>query len=160
MPGLWTVPFGTGDEEFYRQHRRWFLHDPDGQPMRNWCGNYVLDPSQPAVLRHMEQSHRRMAQWGYDFFKIDGLFGGSHHYSAHFYERPDVRAAFRLPCEDPLARAVQALRRGLGPAGRCSPAPGTTRVRRSPSPTPPASAATLSHRTSRPTGKATSSSPS
>jgi hypothetical protein len=115
VPGIWTVPFGTGDEQFYQRHRKWFLHHPGGRPMSNWCGRYVLDPSQPAVRRHMTESHRTMAAWGYDFFKIDGIFGGSRHYSAQFYEAPEVRAAFRRPCEDPLARTVQALRRGLGP---------------------------------------------
>jgi len=34
-PGIWTVPFGTGDTAFYQAHREWFLHDPQGQPMRN-----------------------------------------------------------------------------------------------------------------------------
>ena len=86
IPGIWTVPFGTGDAAFYRQHRTWFLHHRDGRPMQNWCGEYVLDPSQPAVRRHMAQTHRTMAEWGYDFFKIDGVFGGS---------RPLQRAVLR-----------------------------------------------------------------
>lgn len=114
QPGIWTVPFGTGDAEFYRRHQRWFLHHPDGRPMSNWCGRYVLDPSQPAVRRHMAETHRRMAEWGYGFFKIDGMFGGSRHYSAHFYEIPEVRAAFRRSCRNPFQLCTQALRRGIG----------------------------------------------
>ena len=29
-PGIWTVSFGTGDENFYKSHREWFLHGPRG----------------------------------------------------------------------------------------------------------------------------------
>jgi len=114
VPGIWTVPFGTGDAEFYQQHKPWFLHHADGRPMSNWCGRYVLDPSQPAVRRQMTETHRQMAEWGYDFFKIDGMFGGSQHYSAHFYEIPEVRAAFQRPCENPFELCTQALRQGIG----------------------------------------------
>jgi len=115
-PGIWTVPFGTGDASFYQAHREWFLHDSEGQPMQNWCGRYVLDLSQPDVLRHMEETHHTMSSdWGYEFFKIDGMSGAGASYSAHFYERPEVRAAFNRPCEDPYRGAIEALRRGIGP---------------------------------------------
>ena len=115
-PGIWTAPFGTGNEEFYHEHRDWFLHHADGKPMANWCGTYLLDPSQPEVRAHMRDMHRTMAQeWGYEFFKIDGMSGRGPSYSAHFYERPDVRAAFRDPCEKPFELCVQALREGIGP---------------------------------------------
>ena len=56
-PGLWTVSFGTGDEAFYKAHQEWFLHHPNGQPMRNWNGRYVLDPSQAAV-RKVHKKHK------------------------------------------------------------------------------------------------------
>lgn len=115
-PGIWTVPFGTGDAAFYEAHKEWFLHDAQGQPMQNWCGLYVLDPSQEAVHKHMEETHRIMSQdWGYEYFKIDGMSGRNAGYSAHFYERENVRAAFREPCADPFKLCVEALRRGIGP---------------------------------------------
>ena len=115
-PGIWTVPFGTGDDAFYEAHRDWFLHHPDGKPMSNWCGRYVLDPSQPAVRQHMEETHRTMSQeWGYEFFKIDGMSGRGPSYSAHFFQREEVRAAFKEPCDDPLALCLEALRHGIGP---------------------------------------------
>ena len=114
--GIWTVPFGTGDEEFYEAHKDWFLHHADETPMSNWCGRFVLDPSQPRVRKHMEETHRLMSQkWGYEFFKIDGMSGRGPSYCAHFYERPEVRAAFKRPCPDPYLRCVKALRRGIGP---------------------------------------------
>ena len=114
-PGIWTVPFGTGDAAFYEAHKEWFLHGPDGTPMKNWCGLYVLDPSQEAVRSHMEETHRTMSRdWGYEYFKIDGMSGRNAGYSTHFYERDNVRAAFREPAEDPFRLCVEALRRGIG----------------------------------------------
>jgi hypothetical protein len=115
-PGIWTVSFGTGDEKFYNAHRDWFLHDRDGRPMKNWNGRFVLDPSQAAVRQYTAQTHRQMAQeWGYEFFKSDGMSGSQSSYSAHFFERPEVQAAFREPCADPYGMWVEALRRGIGP---------------------------------------------
>jgi hypothetical protein len=115
-PGIWTVSFGTGDEKFYQEHRDWFLHDREGRPMKNWNGLYVLDPSQAAVRKFTEDTHRTMSkEWGYEFFKSDGMSGRSSGYSAHFFERPEVRAAFREPCEDPYGLWIESLRRGIGP---------------------------------------------
>ncbi|OGV75302.1 MAG: hypothetical protein A3K19_18515 [Lentisphaerae bacterium RIFOXYB12_FULL_65_16] len=115
-PGIWTVPFGTGSREFYEAHKGWFLHDAQGNPMRNWCGTYLLDPSQPEVREHMRSTHRTMShEWGYEFFKIDGMSGRSAGYCAHFYERPEVRAAMKYPCDNPFALCCQALREGIGP---------------------------------------------
>ncbi len=108
-PGIWTVPWGTGDENFYRAHQEWFLHDPQGQPMHNWNGRYVLDPSQPAVQRYMEETlHTMSADWGYEFFKIDGMSGTGPSLSAHFFERPEVRAAFRQPVADVYRLSIAA----------------------------------------------------
>ena len=115
-PGLWSVPWGTGDEAFYQAHKEWFLHDPDGTPMSNWSGRYVLDISQAAVRQHMEDTHRTISrEWGYEFFKLDGVSGKNHGYSAHFYERDEVRAAMAEPCEHAFALCLEALRRGIGP---------------------------------------------
>jgi hypothetical protein len=115
-PGIWTVPWGTGDESFYQAHQKWFLHDSDGKPLSNWNGRYVLDPSQAEVRRQMEEAHHTMAfDWGYEFFKIDGMSGRDQGYSAHFFERPEIRAAFRQPVTDPYSLCIEALRRGIGP---------------------------------------------
>lgn len=115
-PGIWTVPWGTGDESYYQAHKSWFLHGPDGKPLSNWNGRFLLDPSQKEVRRHMEMTHRVMSRdWGYEFFKIDGMSGTGPGYSAHFFERPDVRAAFKKPIKEPYSPCIEALRRGIGP---------------------------------------------
>lgn len=114
-PGIWTVPFGTGNQAFYEAHKDWFLHDSGGKPMANWCGRYLLDPTVPEAIDHMRHMHAVMRRdWGYVFFKVDGMSGRSPGYSAHFYERDEVKAAFRNPCPNPFERCVEAIREGMG----------------------------------------------
>ena len=116
-PGIWTAPFGTGSKEFYEAHKDWFLHGEDGQPLRTWNGVYTIDPSNDDVIAYLRDIHRKMAQdWGYEFFKIDGMSGRGPGYCAHFYERPEVRARFKNPdCPNPFERCVNAFREGIGP---------------------------------------------
>jgi len=115
-PGIWTAPFGTGSKEFYEARKDWFLHDKDGNPLHTWNGVYTIDPSNDEVvdwLRHIHDvaSH----EWGYEFFKIDGMSGSGSGYCAHFFERPDVRACFKNPdVEAPFERCVRAMREGIG----------------------------------------------
>ena len=115
-PGIWMAPFGTGNEEFYNTHRNWFLHDKQGKPMKTWNGIYTIDPTNPAVQDHLRKifdvaSH----DWGYEFFKIDGMSAGPG-YCAHFYEHPNTKAAFMNPqCPDPFEQCVRSFREGIGP---------------------------------------------
>lgn len=115
-PGLWTAPFGTGSDAFYAAHKGWFLHGKDGKPLTTWNGKYTIDPSQPEVIGHLREIHRIASrEWGYEFFKIDGMSGRSHSYCAHFFERPEIKAAFKDPaCPDPFQRCVKAFREGIG----------------------------------------------
>ena len=115
-PGMWIAPFGTGSEAFYVAHRSWFLHDRDGRPLATWNGTYTLDPTQPEVLDYLRALFTTASRdWGYVFFKIDGMSGRHSNLCAHFFERPEIRAAFRDPsCADPFACCVRAFREGIG----------------------------------------------
>jgi len=115
-PGIWVAPFGTGNEEFYNAHKDWFLHYEDGKPISCWNGKYTLDPTAPGALEHIESIfHTASYDWGYDYFKVDGMSGRNHGYCAHLYEREDIRKCFHDPrCTNPFERVVQAIRRGIG----------------------------------------------
>lgn len=115
-PGLWTAPFGTGSDEFYQQHKDWFLHDKDGKPMRTWNGKFTIDPSNDEVIEHLRKIHDIAAhEWGYEYFKIDGMSGAGPGYCAHFFERPEVKAAMKNPdCPNPFERCAKAFRDGIG----------------------------------------------
>lgn len=115
-PGIWTAPFGTGNEPFYQTHKGWFLHDKAGKPISTWNGTYTIDPSQPDVIDYLREIHQIASrEWGYEFFKIDGMSGRSRGYCAHFFERPEIKAAFKDPsCPNPFERCVKAFREGIG----------------------------------------------
>ena len=116
IPGLWTAPFGTGSVEFYNEHRNWFLHDKEGKPISCWNGRYTLDPTVPEALEHIKNIHRIASkEWGYKYFKVDGMSGRGHSYCAHLYERPEIRACFHDPgCPNPFELCVKAIREGIG----------------------------------------------
>ena len=116
-PGLWTAPFGTGNADFYAAHKDWFLHDAQGKPIGCWNGRYTLDPTVKAARDHLTHIHDVAAHdWGYEFFKIDGMSGRNAGYCAHLYERPEIRARFHDPsCPNPFELCVDAFRRGIGP---------------------------------------------
>ncbi|MDO4570865.1 MAG: alpha-galactosidase [Planctomycetia bacterium] len=116
-PGLWTAPFGTGNKDFYEAHKDWFLHGEDGAPLRTWNGVYTIDPTNDEVIDHLREIHRIASQeWGYEYFKIDGMSGSGGGYCAHFFERPYVKKAFKNPdCPNPFERCVAAFREGIGP---------------------------------------------
>ena len=105
-PGLWTAPFGTGSTNFYLAHKEWFLHGSDGKPLSTWNGKFTIDPSHPEVINHLREIHRIASrEWGYEYFKIDGMSGRGPGYCAHFFERPEIRARFKDPaCPDPFER--------------------------------------------------------
>jgi hypothetical protein len=115
-PGLWTAPFGTGNKEFYDTHKEWFLHDKGGKPLSCWNGRYTLDPTIPEVREHIKKIHSIAShEWGYEYFKVDGMSGRNQGYCAHFYERPEVKATFRdQSCPNPFELFVKAIREGIG----------------------------------------------
>ena len=115
-PGLWMAPYGTGNDDFYARHKDWFLHASDGKPIRSWNGKYTLDPTAPGALEHLTSIFDKAShEWGYEFFKIDGMSGRGHGYCAHLYERPEIRALMHDPkCPNPFERTVAAYRKGIG----------------------------------------------
>ena len=115
-PGIWMAPFGTGSDVFYNAHKDWFLHNREGQPVRSWNGRFTLDPTVVEAREHLIKIFRTASrEWGYEFFKVDGMSGRSHGYCAHLYERPDIKACFKDPaCPNPFELCVQAFREGIG----------------------------------------------
>ena len=116
IPGIWTAPFGTGSEEFYNEHKHWFLHDKNGKPISSWNGRYTLDPTVLEAREHITKIHRVASQvWGYRYFKVDGMSGRGPSYCAHLYERPEIRACFHNPtCPNPFELCIKAIREGIG----------------------------------------------
>ena len=114
-PGIWYVPWGTGNAEFYNAHKDWFLHEADGTPVKSWAGTFTLDPSNPEVRKHTREKLRIASRnWGYEYFKIDGMAYNPRHAPYHF-ERPDLRPKMKCPnAGNPYENFVRDFREAIG----------------------------------------------
>ncbi|MDO4574994.1 MAG: alpha-galactosidase [Planctomycetia bacterium] len=113
-PGMWIVPFGTGNPEFYESHRSWFMHFPNGTPVSTWAGKYTLDPSHPEVLAHLRTILAMYRDWGYEFFKIDGMSIGSYYPTQQTW-KPELQPLLAdTKHGNWIERFLRNLRAGLG----------------------------------------------
>ena len=111
-PGLWVAPFLLSESSrTYAEHPEWVTRAADGSAAianHNWLhDNYGLDGTHPDARRWLEELFREICDgWGYDYVKIDFLFG-----AALAGKRQDASAtrvrAYRA--------ALAAVRAGVGP---------------------------------------------
>ncbi len=107
--GLWLAPLiAVQSSKLVRSHPNWFLHGTDGKLVSagfNWgeplC---ALDTTQPAVLEWLKALMQRVREWGFDYAKLDFLYGSALPGKRHV-DMPR-EAAYRL--------GVQGLREGMG----------------------------------------------
>ena len=82
-PGLWLAPFLLSESsKTFAQHPEWVVRDDDGAPVlaqHNWeRANYGLDGSHPEARAWLTELFRSICDgWGYDYVKIDFLFGAA-----------------------------------------------------------------------------------
>jgi len=77
-PGLWLLPFGGNYKDpFFASHQDWFVKKADGTPFDNPWGGTCLDMSYPGARDFVQgEMKQAMQDWGYRYFKLDGLYGG------------------------------------------------------------------------------------
>ena len=81
-PGLWISPFvASASSAIVRDHSDLFLRDDDGALVvagEFWGGPYhPLDLSNPTALDAMAEMIERAVAWGYDYLKLDFLYGAA-----------------------------------------------------------------------------------
>ncbi len=78
-PGIWFMPFaGTYYDPFFASHQDWFVKTADGKPYETKWGGTCLDMTQPGATEHVRAVVNRIAKdWGFRYFKIDGLWTGT-----------------------------------------------------------------------------------
>lgn len=110
-PGLWLAPFLLAESSrTYAEHPDWVVRDDAGQPVlaqHNWeRRNFGLDGSHPDARAWLTGLFQEVCDgWGYDYVKIDFLFG-----AAVVGRRLDPRATRARAYRDALA----AVRQGVG----------------------------------------------
>ena len=77
-PGIWFMPFaGTYNDPWFAGHPDWFVKRTDSKPYDVAWGGTSLDTTNPAVRDYVRDVVSRIAnQWGYTYFKLDGLYTG------------------------------------------------------------------------------------
>ncbi|HNQ88726.1 MAG TPA: alpha-galactosidase [Verrucomicrobiota bacterium] len=114
-PGLWFMPFaGTSYDPFFAEHQDWFATGPDGRPFETTWGGTCLDMTQPGARDHLRRLVQRIAhEWGYRFFKLDGLWTGTATrlmYVNNEYQDDHIGEA---TLHDPGKTPIEAFRDGL-----------------------------------------------
>lgn len=82
-PGLWVAPFLVAQSsQTFAAHSEWMIRDAGGNPSvatQNWQrDNYGLDATHPDAQAWLKALFQSICDgWGYDYVKIDFLFGGA-----------------------------------------------------------------------------------
>ncbi|MFH1716632.1 MAG: glycoside hydrolase family 36 protein [Planctomycetota bacterium] len=78
IPGIWFMPFaGTWNNPYFADKQDLFAHWPDGTAVvTRWSGS-LLDMSNPRTQAFVRDRARRIADWGYGYFKLDGMHTGT-----------------------------------------------------------------------------------
>ena len=65
---------------------------PDKRTTNGWDSSYKMDFSKPCAQKYIDSVAQQFADWGYDFFKLDGVGPGSFKDGPNYDNRPDVAA--------------------------------------------------------------------
>ena len=112
--GIWFMPF-AGDhlDPFFKEHPGWFVKKASGEPYETSWGGTSLDMTEPGARGHLRNVVKGIRDWGYRYFKMDGLWTGSA--TAQVYVNDGYRednigdAVF----SDPDNTNIEAMRDGL-----------------------------------------------
>lgn len=79
VPGIWFMPF-AGDylSPYFKDRQDLFAHWPDGKPVvePRWSGT-LLDLTNPKTEQFVYDRVKRIYDWGYRYFKLDGMHTGA-----------------------------------------------------------------------------------
>ena len=114
VPGIWFMPFaGTWDDPYFADKQDMFAKK-DGKPYVVHWGGTCFDLTNPRTRAYVYNMARRIAQdWGYAYFKLDGLWTGMATgmcYVNEGYKEDDLGST---ELHDPNMTHVQAYRDGL-----------------------------------------------
>lgn len=107
--GLWLAPLiAVKSSKLFHEHPDWFLRDARGRFVsagHNWGERlYTLDTTHPAALEWLTALMKQVRAWGFDYLKLDFLFGGA--LPGKRYKDMPREAAYR--------QAMKAMREAMG----------------------------------------------
>jgi hypothetical protein len=121
VAGIWFMPFvGNYKNPFYADKQDLFAKNPDGTPFTTRWSGTILDLSNPKTQAFVKERVKRIADWGYNYFKLDGMHTGAvchnvyvnsgYSTSGRWQNKKDFGGGV---LSDPLMTNIQAYRKGL-----------------------------------------------
>ncbi len=78
VPGIWFMPFaGNWKNPYFADRQDLFARWPDGTPITTRWSGTLLDLSNPRTQTFVRERVKRVADWGYRYFKLDGMHTGA-----------------------------------------------------------------------------------
>ena len=113
--GIWFMPFARNHKDpEYKDRQNWFVKRDNGQPYEVRWGGTSLDLTFPEVQDHLTKLVKTIHGWGYNYFKMDGLWTGSATELMYVNDGyVDDHMGNNLPFHNPKKTNVDMLRDGL-----------------------------------------------
>jgi hypothetical protein len=114
-PGIWFLPFARNHQDpEYKDRQHWFVKRDDGKPYETAWGGTSLDLTQPEVQAHLVQLIHTIHSWGYNYFKMDGLWTGTATEQIYVNDGyRDDHIGNNAPLRDPTKTNLEEFRDGL-----------------------------------------------
>jgi hypothetical protein len=113
--GIWWMPFARNHQDpEYKDRQDWFAYRNNGKPFETNWGGTSLDLTNPKVHNHIEYVSKTLQGWGFNYFKMDGLWTGTvteQIYINDGYKNDSIGNC--KPLFDPYTPQIQAFRNGL-----------------------------------------------
>jgi hypothetical protein len=113
--GIWWMPFARNHQApEYKNRQHWFAYRPDGKPFETAWGGTSLDLTLPEVQNHISEMAKTLHGWGYNYFKMDGLWTGTvteQVYINDGYKNDSIGNS--KPLFNPFKTQIEAFRDGL-----------------------------------------------
>ena len=78
VPGIWFMPFvGNWKNPYFADKQDLFAKNPDGTPFTTRWSGTILDMTNPRSQDFLRQRTKRITDWGYRYFKLDGMHTGA-----------------------------------------------------------------------------------
>jgi len=113
--GIWFMPFARNYQDpEYKDRQHWFVKRDNGKPYETDWGGTSLDLTQPEVKTHLAQLIKTIHGWGYNYFKMDGLWTGTATEQIYVNDGyRDDHIGNNAPYHDPTKTNIEAYRDGL-----------------------------------------------
>lgn len=113
--GIWWMPFARNHQDpEYNDRQHWFGYRTNGKHFETAWGGTSLDLTHPEVQNHISEVSKTMQNWGFDYFKMDGLWTGTvteQVYINDGYKNDSIGNS--KPLFNPIITQIEAFRNGL-----------------------------------------------